>query len=158
MHHPLLQSADLDHPLGTGPAVYRDLVEALDALLKGEPDHPDLLGKLDEMRVDGENEPRLPVNIENVTVQARRNRKAIVGRRPRYPKLARLIREIRPSLGVSETTTNLIKRLQHEAREWRQRERVLRSRLAEQALRLADAQRDLVEAQREAARWRRKAG
>ena len=78
MHHPLLISADLDFPLGAGPPVYRDLVDAVDALLRGEPDHRDLLGKLDEMRADGDEDARLPVNIENVVIQSGRDRKALV--------------------------------------------------------------------------------
>lgn len=157
MHHPLLFSADLDYPLGSGPAVYRDLVEALDKLLKQEADHPDLLGKLDEMRRDGDDEPSLPVNIENVIIQSERDRKALVGAKPRYPKLSAFIRGIKSSHGVSETTTALIERLQNEAREWKHRERVLRSRLADRELALEDARRDLLEARKEAKRWRDKA-
>ncbi|MEO9229923.1 MAG: hypothetical protein ABI216_13415 [Devosia sp.] len=158
MHHPLLISADLDFPLGSGPPVYRDLVDAVDALLKGEADHPDLLGKLDEMRADEDSHARLPVNLENVVIQSRRDRKALVGKSPRYPKLARFIRDIKPSHGVSETTSALIDRLQEEAREWKQRERVLRSKLAELGLALTNARRDTQDALQEAKRWRAKRG
>ncbi|NJR80273.1 hypothetical protein [Sphingomonas corticis] len=158
MHHPLLISADLDFPLGSGPAVYRDLVDAVDALLRGEPDHRDLLGKLDEMRADGDEDARLPVNIENIVIQSGRDRKALVGKTPRYPKLARFIRDIRPTHGVSQNTSALIERLQEEAREWKQRERVLRSKLAEKDLQLASARREALDSAAEAKRWRTKKG
>lgn len=154
MYHHLLTQARLDYPLGTGSAVYQKFVEATDALLKGEPDHPDLLAELDEMLSSGDDDPRLPVNLVNVVIQSRCDRKGIIGKNPRYPLLSAFIRGIKSTHGVSQTTTALIDRLQEETREWKQRERVLRSKLAEKALELNDVRRDLVDAREKMARMK----
>ena len=152
MYHHLLTHALLDHPLGTGSATYQAFVDATDTLLKGEPDHPDLLAALEELESKGEEDPVLPVNLVNVVIQSGKDRKGIIGKKPRYPLLSAFIRGIKSTHGVSQTTTALIDRLQEETKAWKQRERVLRSRLAEKALELADARRDLVDARERAAR------
>lgn len=156
MHHHLLLEAELDHPLGCGPPAYQALVEAVDRLLNNEPENPDVLGRLDELRSQHGEDARVPLNIETVVLEAGRDRKALVGKNPRYRKLSNFIRTVKPTHGVSETTTRLIERLQSEAREWKQRERVLRSKLAEKEIQLSTARRNLIEAQNEARRWRGK--
>jgi len=146
MYHPLLERAELDYPLGGGTKVYRKLIEATDRLLKGEFEHPDLLGKRDTMSATGEEDPRLPVNVENVVIEAGVDRKALVGKAPRYPKLATFLkRGIKPTHGVAETTTRLIERLQSETREWKNREQVLRSKLAASIIEIEKLRRDKVE-------------
>ena len=152
MYHHLLTQARLDHPLGTGSKVYQKFVDATDMLLKGEPEHPDLLAMLEEMQSKGEEDPAIAVNLVNVVIESGCNRKGIIGKSPRFPLLSAFIRSIKSTHGVSSSTTALIDRLQEETRAWKQRERVLRSKLAEKTLELADARRDLVDARGKATR------
>ncbi|ANC86674.1 hypothetical protein [Sphingomonas sp. NIC1] len=152
MYHHLLEQAMLDHPLGAGSATYRKFIDATVALLRNDPTHPDLIAVIEERQSGGEENASIPVNLVNVVLESRCDRKGLIGKNPRYPKLSAFIRGIKSTHGVNQTTTALIDRLQAETREWKQRERVLRSRLAEKALELADTRRDLVDAREKAAR------
>jgi hypothetical protein len=141
---------ELDFPEDAGPAAYRDFIAALRRLLDGEPTNPQLLGVLEE-------QGHVPITQDNVALEAGRDRKAIAGKKSRYPLIAGYIKKLRSTHGVKPTTTALIQRLQEEAREWRHRERVLRSKLAEKVLELDAARREWTEARNESERWRQKA-
>jgi hypothetical protein len=141
---------ELDFADGTGPAAYEDFIAALRRLLDGEPTNSELLGLLEE-------HGHVQITQDNVALEAGRDRKAIAGKKSRYPLLGAYIRKLRSTHGVKPTTTALIQRLQEEAREWKHRERVLRSKIAEKTIELDATRRELAEARAESQRWREKA-
>ena len=141
---------ELDFPEGAGPSAYKDFLAALRRLLDGEPTNPELLAALEE-------QGHVQITQDNVALEAGRDRKAIAGKECRYRLLAAYIKKLRSTHGVKPTTTALIHRLQEEARDWKHREKVLRSKLAEKTIELDDAKRELAEARSETKRWRQKA-
>jgi hypothetical protein len=141
---------NLDYPAGAGPTAYQDFTAALCRLLDGEPTNSELLGVLEEQGY-------VQITQDNVALEAGRDRKAIAGKKCRYPLLAAYIKKLRATHGVKPTTTALIQRLQDEARQWKHREKVLRSKLAEKTIELDNAKRELAEAHSESQRWRQKA-
>ena len=118
------------------PEAYTDFVAALERLIDGTPTDPRLIELL-------ESNGHVPITQANVASEAQRDRKAISGKACRYPRLAAFIKSLRGTHGVTPSTTALIQRLQAEAREWRHREKVLCSKIAEKTIELHDARREL---------------
>lgn len=145
--HP--QTPSLEHPEGQGRKAYKDYVTALERLLDGTPTEPSLIEFFEENGY-------VPITQKNVALEAGRKRTAISGKSCRYPHLAASITSLRTTHGVKQTTTALIQRLQAEAREWKHREKVLCSKIAEKTIELSDARRDLMRAGKDVKRLRQK--
>ncbi len=134
---------ELDYPEGKGPDTYWMLVQALQNLLDDDPQSPELFDRRHEAGADGETRP-IRINQSNVAIESGKlnRRKLIVGEKPTYPKLAKFIADLKPTHGLSENTTERLKRQSEEIATLTQKVRVLRSRMFE-----AINARDLAEGQ-----------